>query len=155
MAVGRTESSRSLAREPPPSSLIGLAPLLSLLFQVLLILGFQGLAVFLLWRQPFYEPAHPDNPEELVCQDNYAIFAVSVFQYITLAVVFSKGSPYRKPIYTNCEFLTSQMPQFNSSCHRYVPRLARCHDYLHHLCRCHSTHVAKQFFRGEPLIRRM
>lgn len=103
IAVGRTESSKLLAREPPPSSLIGLAPLLSLFFQVILIVGFQFAAVMLLWRQPFYQPANTDDPEELVCQDNFAVFAVSVFQYITLAVVFSKGSPYRKPIYTNCQ----------------------------------------------------
>jgi len=32
---------------------------------------------------------------------------VSVFQFITLAVVFSKGAPYRKAIYTNYSFLVS------------------------------------------------
>lgn len=101
--VGRTESYQTLAKKPPPSSLIGITPLCSLAVQVILILGFQVLSVVILWKQPFYKPANPSNDEDYVCQDNYAIFAVSVFQYITLAVVFSKGAPYRKAIYTNCK----------------------------------------------------
>jgi hypothetical protein len=49
----------------------------------------------------------PSDSEDFACHDNYAVFAVSVFQFITLAVVFSKGKPYRKPIYTNHSFLLS------------------------------------------------
>ncbi|KAG1672905.1 putative cation-transporting ATPase 13A3 [Nymphon striatum] len=33
------------------------------------------------------------------------IFYISSFQYIILAYVFSKGPPYRQPIYKNCEFI--------------------------------------------------
>lgn len=45
--------------------------------------------------------------EELQCHDNYAVFAVSVFQYITLAVIFSRGRPYRKSILSNYLFMGS------------------------------------------------
>ena len=30
-----------------------------------------------------------------------AIFCVSCFQYITLAIIYSKAYPYRKPLYSN------------------------------------------------------
>lgn len=46
------------------------------------------------------------DEDALTCQDNYAVFAVSVFQYITLAAIFSTGYPHRRPMYTNREFLS-------------------------------------------------
>lgn len=103
--VGRTEAFEKLANTPPPSSLIGITPLASLAFQVIFVVAFQLTSVFLLQSQPWYKP-HPDvdtagSDKKLECHDNYAVFAVSVFQYITLAVVFSKGAPFRKPLYTN------------------------------------------------------
>ncbi|XP_078284290.1 polyamine-transporting ATPase 13A3-like [Rhinoraja longicauda] len=36
---------------------------------------------------------------------NTTVFFVSVFQYITIAFVFSMGKPFRKPISTNYLFL--------------------------------------------------
>ncbi|KAH0815715.1 hypothetical protein GEV33_007075 [Tenebrio molitor] len=45
------------------------------------------------------------NLTSLHCYENYAVYSVSMFQYIIMAVVFSKGRPYRKPIYTNYIFL--------------------------------------------------
>lgn len=52
------------------------------------------------------EPNSRDE-EELQCHDNYAVFAVSAFQYITLAVVFSRGRPYRRTILSNYLFTLS------------------------------------------------
>ena len=40
--------------------------------------------------------------------ENFAIFAVSQFQYIILVIVFSKGSPYREPIFKNRPLLVSR-----------------------------------------------
>ena len=39
--------------------------------------------------------------------DTTVIFTVSCFQYLSLATVFSKGRPYRKPFYSNILFFTS------------------------------------------------
>lgn len=47
--------------------------------------------------------------ETVGCFENYAIFATSSFQYIILAVVFSKGPPYRKPITSNYGMLFSSV----------------------------------------------
>lgn len=79
-------------------------PLLSLALQIILIIGFQLAAMFVLWQYSFYQKNEPKGEDDHASHDNYAVFAMSVFQYITLVFVFSKGAPYRKPIYTNREF---------------------------------------------------
>jgi len=103
---GRTEAHPQLARKPPPSSLIGIVPLLSMALQLILIVGFQTLAVLWCQAQTWYK-AHSPEDDNLTGNDNFAVFAISVFQYISLAVILSKGKPYRKAIHTNCLFLTS------------------------------------------------
>ncbi|KAI1285209.1 Polyamine-transporting ATPase 13A3 [Halotydeus destructor] len=107
LLFGRTKSFDKLSKTPPPSSLIGLTPLLSLALQIILIIFFQISAAVYVNRQPWYKVHVPVDEDDCASHDNYAVFAVSVFQLITLAVVFSKGAPYRKPIYTNVWFITS------------------------------------------------
>ena len=103
--VGRTESFKELARKAPPSSLIGIAPLLSFFGQVFLVVLFQAITLVITWSQPWYKHnGSALHHKKLSCHDNVAIFAISSFQLITLALIFSKGAPYRKPIYSNCKF---------------------------------------------------
>ncbi|KAG9509462.1 putative cation-transporting ATPase 13A3 [Fragariocoptes setiger] len=104
---GRTKPYPLLAKAPPSSSLLSLAQLSSVTIQITLVVFFQLLAVLLLWQQPWYQPHEAQYDKDLAGYDNYAIFAVSVFQYITLAIVFSKGKPYRRPLYTNYLFMAS------------------------------------------------
>lgn len=99
----RTEPHTSLDKKPPSSSLLSFTQISSVAIQLVLVVFFQILSCVLLWQQDWYKAHEPDYDKELVDHDNYAVFAVSIFQYITLAIVFSKGKPYRKPIYTNCE----------------------------------------------------
>ena len=137
-----------MAREPPPASLISIVPLLSLFFQTVLILGFQVAAVLLLWKQPFYRPAHPKDQDDFVCDDNYTVFAISVFQFITLAVVFSKGAPYRKPLYTNCKFMCSFFYCFDllSSLIRFVLTITHRYDSCHNLHHDHTFPMVERSF---------
>lgn len=54
--------------------------------------------------QEWFEPFVHKSDEHLGCTENYAMFAISSFQYIILAFVFSKGAPYRRPIWSNIPF---------------------------------------------------
>lgn len=36
--------------------------------------------------------------------ENTTLFYVSCFQYLIVAIVFSKGKPFRQPSYKNCEY---------------------------------------------------
>ncbi|CAN7986771.1 unnamed protein product [Ixodes pacificus] len=109
---GRTEPHPVLHKRPPPSSLMGITPLASILSQIVLVIVTQVFALITLWGQKWYRPhvafdSSNRDEEELQCHDNYAVFAVSVFQYITLAVIFSRGRPYRKSILSNYLFMGS------------------------------------------------
>lgn len=104
---GKTSSyPGKLVRKPPLTSLLSLSPILSLILQLMLIGAFQVGAFLYLKEQPWYEPfkAHEDK-DEVGCVENYTIFTISSFQYITLALVFSKGKPYRKTIFSNLGFI--------------------------------------------------
>lgn len=59
------------------------------------------MGIGLLWRQSWYIEHKPEDELDYKSHDNYAIFVIQVFQYVSLAIVFSKGAPYRKRFYTN------------------------------------------------------
>ncbi len=45
-----------------------------------------------------------EETEELITNDvNTTVFFVSSFQYLIIAIVFSKGKPFRQPSYKNCK----------------------------------------------------
>lgn len=98
---GRTEPYPTLDNRAPSSSLLSVTQLSSVSIQLALVLFFQIISLLILWQSPWYE-AHPQNYDhELAGHDNFAIFAMSSFQCISLAIVFSKGKPYRKSILSN------------------------------------------------------
>lgn len=97
---GRTAAYSELVKQPPPSSLISLTPLASLVSQMIIIIAFQVYAFVFVQQQPWFKPFVPSE-DSVGCYENYAVFAVSSFQYITLVICFAKGAPYRKNIFTN------------------------------------------------------
>lgn len=98
-----------LDKETPLSSLISLSPILSLFFQLGLVLIFQIIAFEHLKSEPWYVPFNRSIADSVGSTENYTIFTISVFQYIILAIIFSKGYPYRKTIFTNIGFMISAL----------------------------------------------
>ncbi|XP_014218278.1 probable cation-transporting ATPase 13A3 isoform X2 [Copidosoma floridanum] len=97
-----------LHKTPPENSLISLTPVLSLFSQILLVAVFQYLSLWNLRSMQWFRPFEPPKNKDLVgCHENYTVFIVSSIQYIIIAVVFSKGRPYRKAIWTNYGLLAS------------------------------------------------
>ncbi|KAM9315825.1 polyamine-transporting ATPase 13A3 [Gastrophryne carolinensis] len=116
---------KELVARRPPSGLISGPLLFSVLSQILICLAFQAMAFLLVRQEPWYEVWTPNSN---VCNistasvhandtvhdehnisnfENTTLFYVSCFQYLIVAVVFSKGKPFRKPSYKNCFFVTS------------------------------------------------
>jgi hypothetical protein len=100
-SVGRTHAYKKLSEIPPPTSLIGITQLSSIVIQLAAVIIFQIGTVLLLHHQDWYEEHEPKDEDDYACHDNYAVFGIQVFQYITLTITFSKGSPYRRPFYRN------------------------------------------------------
>ncbi|XP_012276995.1 probable cation-transporting ATPase 13A3 isoform X2 [Orussus abietinus] len=110
---GRTKAyDGPLAKEPPLTSLISVSPILSLVMQIMIAIVFQCASFNHLQQMEWYVPYNSsgqvgEDNDNVGCLENYAIFVVSSMQYITLAVVFSKGYPYRKSLFTNYGLLGS------------------------------------------------
>lgn len=107
---GKTEAYQGkLVKETPLSSLVSLSPVLSLVTQILLVFVFQLAAFVHLKSEPWYIPHNATNDDDIACMENYTVYTVSSFQYIILAIVFSKGYPYRKSIFSNYGFIVSSI----------------------------------------------
>ncbi|KAK2148669.1 hypothetical protein LSH36_487g00003, partial [Paralvinella palmiformis] len=79
----------------------------SIVLQIILITAFQALTWILVLSQPWFEAYVMNEEDSYYCYEMTSLFSISVFQYVTLAVVFSKGSPYRKSLYSNVYFLVN------------------------------------------------
>lgn len=103
---GRTEAfDGPLYKRPPSLSLISLAPVLSLILQIILVILLQVTAFFLIQNTSWFVPFKDLNTENLSGYENFAVFFISSMQYIILASVFSKGAPYRQAFFKNKGFL--------------------------------------------------
>lgn len=97
-----------LFKTPPMTSLLGFIPLASIIWQMAIIIAFQIGIFYLIQTYAWFEPfLYNSKDYTYKCYENYAVFSLSMFQYIILAIVFSKGRPYRKAIYTNILFAFS------------------------------------------------
>ncbi|CAH1997974.1 unnamed protein product [Acanthoscelides obtectus] len=100
---GVTKAYEVLDKVPPRTSLMGFIPICSMIFFMVIATSCQ---IFGYYHIQTYEEFIPfkyneKNPQNFVSVENYVVFTVSTFQYITMVVAFSKGRPYRQPLYTN------------------------------------------------------
>lgn len=104
---GHTEPSQGdLVRQPPSANLVSLPPIVSILAHMGTILGMQVLAFNYVQQQPWFV-AYVPKEDVFASYENFAIFSVSAFQYIIMAIVFSQGSPYKKGFWTNKSLMVS------------------------------------------------
>jgi magnesium-transporting ATPase (P-type) len=105
ITFSRTEPYHDLVSERPLVSLISVGPILAIVTQIMLVIAAQTFMFYHVMDQPWFVP-YKDNPDNNYrCQENAAVFLMSAYQYIILAVTFSKGAPFRKSIFSNWLFL--------------------------------------------------
>lgn len=120
---GKTESySGPLVKQTPLNSLIALSPVVSLALHLTTSIIIQIAGWMHVQKMPWFEPFNYTesgklNDETLGCHQNYTIFIISCFQYMTLAIVFSKGAPYRKSIFSNFGLITAIGINFAATCY--------------------------------------
>eukprot|EP00118_Oscarella_pearsei_P028344 m.1935 g.1935 ORF g.1935 m.1935 type:complete len:1183 (+) comp8071_c0_seq2:157-3705(+) len=108
LVMERTGASEHLGRRRPSGSLVSFSVLFSLAGQICIQIGAQVTAYYYLRSQTWFDPLIADpKSDNIECNENAVLFTVSCFQYIALAVAFSTGAPYRKPMYTNYVYLFS------------------------------------------------
>ncbi|XP_032669057.1 probable cation-transporting ATPase 13A3 [Odontomachus brunneus] len=98
---------KTLSKTPPMTSLLSLPPLLSLTTHMFVMTIFQAIAYHVVRKFSWFTPFVPISNIGYTCYENYSVYCVSMFQYITLAIIFSRGKPYRRAIYTNHAFMFS------------------------------------------------
>uniref|UniRef100_A0AAY4A6W0 P-type ATPase A domain-containing protein n=1 Tax=Denticeps clupeoides TaxID=299321 RepID=A0AAY4A6W0_9TELE len=108
---------KELVAQRPPSSLISGPLLFSVLAQILVALSFQALSfVWVRYQTNIYssdliksnsgftishnETLHIDH-KNIKNYENTTLFFISSFQYLVVAIIFSKGKPFRQPSYKN------------------------------------------------------
>ncbi|XP_022343828.2 polyamine-transporting ATPase 13A3-like isoform X2 [Crassostrea virginica] len=105
ITFGRTHPYPELAKEPPPISLTNIFPIMSLVLQMIIQASVQTFCYLHIKSQSWFEPFEENPDDDYWSYENTAIFSISAYQYIILAVTFSKGYPYRKNMFTNYWFL--------------------------------------------------
>ncbi|XP_069467226.1 polyamine-transporting ATPase 13A2 isoform X2 [Ambystoma mexicanum] len=105
--MGRTGPAPELGIIRPLGTLISIVVLGSLLLQTLLLILLQIITYYITTTQTWFVPLNASSTAHLHLPnyENTVIFSISGFQYLILAVVLSKGHPFRKPLYTNVLFL--------------------------------------------------
>uniref|UniRef100_A0A673YCW4 Polyamine-transporting ATPase 13A3 n=1 Tax=Salmo trutta TaxID=8032 RepID=A0A673YCW4_SALTR len=103
---------KELVSRRPPSGLISGPLLFSVLTQILICLGFQTIAFLWVRHQAWYDIWTPESDSKnddhnIKNYENTSLFYVSSFQYLIVAIVFSKGKPFRQPSYKNFFFSLS------------------------------------------------
>jgi magnesium-transporting ATPase (P-type) len=105
--MGRTGAYSRIVKQRPFGNLVAGATLMSIFSQILVSLAAQVIAVYYLqaniWNSTSPGPDPDDDDEQN--SSTTTVFLVSSYQYLSLATVFSRGPPYRKPFYSNYLYL--------------------------------------------------
>ncbi|KAF9572172.1 hypothetical protein EC968_010179 [Mortierella alpina] len=104
--MGRTEAYPILSPKRPTANLVSRKVLTSLIGQMVIQGCIQATMFFLVRQQPWYQPPKYERGQKNIEGfENSTLFFLSIFMYIFVAVVFSVGPPYRKPMSSNRPFV--------------------------------------------------
>ncbi|XP_017759410.1 PREDICTED: probable cation-transporting ATPase 13A3 [Eufriesea mexicana] len=105
---GKTQAyKKKLVKKPPMTSLLSFTSIFSLSLHMLIMTIFQAVAYHTVRTFSWFTPFIYNDETGYMCYENYSVYCISMFQYITMAIIFSRGKPYRKAIYTNIAFIIS------------------------------------------------
>ncbi|XP_056128986.1 cation-transporting ATPase 13A2 isoform X2 [Lampris incognitus] len=107
IVMGKGGPSTELHPRRPPASLLALPVLGSLFLHTSMIILGQVAALFITMSQDWYFPLNStqSGAANLPNLEDTCVFALSGYQYIIMAVVVTKGYPYKKPLYHNVLFV--------------------------------------------------
>ncbi|XP_060604032.1 polyamine-transporting ATPase 13A3-like [Ruditapes philippinarum] len=114
ISFGYTAAYQKVHPQPPLVSLLCLSPVFSLVLQMLIMVAVQVFFFFYIKEAEWFTPwvDDPEDDYDYQSYENSAVFYSSAYQYIILAIIFSKGKPYRQPIYSNMYFLLNLLVCF-------------------------------------------
>jgi cation-transporting ATPase 13A3/4/5 len=101
--VGRSGAFETLVAKRPTANLMSKSVLASLTGNILLQLVFQW-SIFssVVGKYPTVTPNIEEK--EVMCFENTILFLLSTFQYITVAIIFTEGPPYRASMLKNSTY---------------------------------------------------
>ncbi|XP_022780127.1 probable cation-transporting ATPase 13A3 isoform X4 [Stylophora pistillata] len=107
VVMGKTQAYPVLVAKRPGGSLMSPIVLFSLISHIAVQTIVQVAGFYYVQSQSWFSAVHvtDKNATYVKCHQNAVLFALSSFQYIHLAVVFSGGAPYRQPFYKSGYFL--------------------------------------------------
>ncbi|XP_072557975.1 polyamine-transporting ATPase 13A2 isoform X1 [Paramormyrops kingsleyae] len=107
IVMGMGGPSAELYPRRPPASLLSVPVLCSLLVHFVLLVLIQVSALLITRTQSWYIPLNSTvtGAANLPNFEDTSVFALSGFQYIIMAVVLTKGYPYKKALYANVLFV--------------------------------------------------
>ncbi|XP_069105854.1 polyamine-transporting ATPase 13A3-like [Argopecten irradians] len=105
VTFGRTSGYDYLVKKPPIINLFSVGPVLSLLTLVSVQICFQVFCFLHVQKQNWYVPLVSRWEYDYISYQNNAVYLMSCYQYIVLAIALSKGEPYRRSIFTNRLFV--------------------------------------------------
>jgi len=102
---GNTKAARILTPELPPTRVLSVESVCSILSQMAITIVFQLLIFYFISQQPWFIPlTDPLDANNYVAYQVTGVFLLSAFQYITFAIIYSKSLPHRRSILTNWPF---------------------------------------------------
>uniref|UniRef100_A0A8C8FJ07 P-type ATPase A domain-containing protein n=1 Tax=Oncorhynchus tshawytscha TaxID=74940 RepID=A0A8C8FJ07_ONCTS len=107
IVMGKGGPSTELHPQRPPASLLALPVLASLTLHTLLLILGQVSALLITTSQDWFVPLNStmSGAANLPNLEDTSVFDLSGYQYIIMAVVVTKGYPYKRPLYYNVVFV--------------------------------------------------